>query len=72
MDNCLKPAWEFDRSTSPPSFYPAGMEVNNLVDVTRVGDIFRRYLDPASGRIHDGAEFFKRANAVLDNTEESE
>lgn len=49
-----------DQSESPPSFLPNNVDTSNLIDITGIGDSFRRYLNPNTGEIHDGAEYYKR------------
>lgn len=56
--------WVFDRTQHPPLFLPTGLDLCELVDITCVGDAWRRYLDPATGQIHDGAEYVAQARAA--------
>lgn len=51
--------YKFDPSTAPPTLLPAGLPMENLVDITRVGDPYRRFLDQITGKVHDGAEYRK-------------
>ena len=46
----------------PPICLPAYMDRSNLLDITRVGDSYRRYLDAQTGVIYDGAEYVRRAS----------
>jgi len=43
-----------------PSFLPIGINTDSLVDITRVGDCWRRFIDPNTGKVHDGAEYYKK------------
>ena len=62
----MKPRWDLDTSTTPPSFLPAGLDRSDLVDVTRLGDAFRRYLDTITGRELVGAEYYAQYLAELE------
>lgn len=55
---------EIDRSESPPSCLPSWLDKSNLVDITIVGDAFRKYFDPKTGSIHDGVEYYERAKKM--------
>lgn len=43
-----------------PICLPSNLDRSNLVDITRLGDAYRRYLDTTNGRIHDGAEYRRK------------
>lgn len=45
-----------DRISKPPICLPIGLDRGNLVDITRLGDAWRRYLDTQTGKVIDGAE----------------
>lgn len=49
-----------DTSTMPPAFYPKGLNVNDMIDITSVGDNFRIFLDPVTGKIHDGSKYYEQ------------
>lgn len=51
------PLYIADFSTEPPSFLPTDLDRGNLMDITRLGDAFRRYVDTQTGQIHDGAAY---------------
>ncbi len=40
------------------TFLPADLDRSELVDVTRIGDRFRRFIDTRTGRTHDCAEYW--------------
>ena len=44
---------EFPRSCLPREVYYA-----ELVDITAIGDSWRKYLEPSTGKIHDGAVYY--------------
>jgi hypothetical protein len=44
----------------PPSFLPADLDRSGLVDITSIGDAFRVYLDPVTGKVHDGAVYYEQ------------
>lgn len=46
----------------PPICLPSNMDRSNLLDITRVGDSYRRYMDAQTGVIYDGAEYVRRAS----------
>lgn len=50
-----------DHSEFPPSCLPSYVSRGSLIDITRVGDLWRRYLDPYSGQEHDGAVYAAEA-----------
>lgn len=50
-------AYTVDHSTMPPSCLPTRIDVRTLVDITRLGDSWRRYLDTQTGETHDGAVY---------------
>lgn len=45
----------------PSICLPSGMNRFDLVDITVIGDRWRRYLDTKTGEIHDGAVYIVRA-----------
>ena len=49
----------FDYSTTPPTCLPEGLSTFSLVDITTTGDLWRVFLDPETGVIHDGSEYAK-------------
>jgi hypothetical protein len=53
-----------DLSTMPPSCLPTDLDGSNLVDITRMGDPWRRYLDTHTGKTHDGAEYWAHAQIL--------
>ena len=56
-----EPLFEINYSTMPPSCLPTSIDQSGLIDITAIGDPWRRYLEPSTGRVHDGAEYFARA-----------
>jgi hypothetical protein len=52
-----EPLYEVDHSTMPPSCLPTRLDRSNLVDITCIGDSWRRYLDTQTGETHDGAVY---------------
>lgn len=56
-------SYVYDQSLDPPSFLPEAVhaERSRMVDVTRVGDRFRCYYDPATGKTYDGNEYAREA-----------
>ena len=57
MSTNNEPLYAVDRSTMPPSCLPAHLDRSHLVDITRIGDSWRRYLDTQTGETHDGAVY---------------
>lgn len=51
------PLYEVDHGMEPPSCLPTDLDRCNLVDITRVSDSWRRYLDSKTGQTHDGAVY---------------
>ena len=49
----------------PPACLPDGLSRGQLVDITVITDSWRRYLDPATGEVHDGAVHYERACAEI-------
>ena len=45
-----------DNSTNPPIFLPESAydKIHKMVDITCVGDTWRRFLDPETDKVHDG------------------
>lgn len=58
--------YEIDLSTCPPSCLPIGFDKSRLRDVTMIGDMWRKYVDIDTGRIHDGAVYYERAMNLRD------
>lgn len=56
-----QPRWVMDVSIDPPSFLPAGLDRSGLLDITPIGALFRKYLHPESGKIHDGQVYHNQA-----------
>jgi hypothetical protein len=58
--------YEIDRSRSPPSCLPVGLDRSNLIAITCVGDPWQKYLDIDTNEIHDSAMYFERAQATME------
>lgn len=58
MNMKSEPLYEIDRSIFPPACLPTGIDKSNLVDVTRIGDQWRKYLDTSTDKLHDCAKYF--------------
>jgi len=56
-----EPLFEVDRSRCPPSCFPTSLDKTSLVDITAVGDTWRKYMDKETGKVHDGAEYYRQA-----------
>ena len=52
-----EPLYTVDHSTMPPSCLPTNLDRSTLVDITCLGDSWRRYLDTQTGKTHDGAVY---------------
>jgi hypothetical protein len=61
--------WDCDTSDWPHSFLPANIDRTGWVDVTAIGDSWRKYLDPATGVTHDGAAYYARFQEELESLE---
>lgn len=61
-----EPLFEIDYSTAPPSCLPTSIDRSGLIDITAIGDQWRKYIDPSTGRVHDGAKYFARAQEAGD------
>lgn len=55
-----EPLFEINTSCSPPSCLPTGVKSYNLIDVTRISNSWKVYLDPDTGKVYDGAEYYKQ------------
>lgn len=49
-----------DRSVSPPSCLPVNMSDSSLIDITKIGDSWRVYLELGTGKVHDGAVYWSK------------
>lgn len=56
-----EPMYEIDHGTMPPTCFPVGMDQSNLVNVSRVGDSWARFIDTATGKEVDCAEYAEAA-----------
>ncbi len=56
--------YEEDHGTVPPICLPKGLDRSNFVDITRIGDSWRRYLDTQTGKMHDGAVYADLARRI--------
>jgi hypothetical protein len=45
---------------SIPSCLPTYISTGDLIDITRIGDRWRRYINPKTNEIHDGAVYYQR------------
>jgi hypothetical protein len=54
-----QPLFEIDESISPPSCLPVGLDMSSLVDITAIGDSWRKYLHTESSRVYDCAEYYR-------------
>lgn len=61
----MKPEYEVNRNIIPPSCLPVDLDAN-LVDITCIGDTWRRYVDAETGDIHDGAKYWAEVCALAD------
>lgn len=43
-----------------PICLPSNLDRSNLLDITTLGDAYRRYMDTRTGVIHDGAEYRRK------------
>ncbi len=67
-----QPKFTIDYSQNPPSCLPTDLDTGGLIDITRIGDGWRRYLDPRTNKEHICADHFlelQRAN-VFENANE--
>jgi hypothetical protein len=53
-----EPIYEINNSEFPPSCLPTSLDKSNLIDITCIGDQWRKYLDTSNGKVHDGAEYY--------------
>lgn len=60
----MKLEYEVNRNIMLPSCLPVGLNAE-LLDITCVGDAWRRYIDAKTGDIHDGAEYWAKACALI-------
>jgi hypothetical protein len=58
--NSEKPIFFVDHSTMPPTCLPTDVNTSNLMDVTGIGDEWKRYIDTQTGKVHDGAVYAKQ------------
>jgi hypothetical protein len=54
-------AFEMDYSTMPPSCFPVGMDRGELVNASRIGDAWARYINTRTGEEVDCAEYAEAA-----------
>lgn len=50
--------YTIDLSLTPPSCLPSDLDTEGFIDITRIGDPWRRYLNPVTGKEHDGAVYY--------------
>lgn len=55
------PQFDVDHSTMPPSCLPTDLDRSNLMDITRLGDSWKRYVDTKTGETHDGSVYIAEA-----------
>lgn len=63
-----EPRWTYtapERSGDVPSFLPTGLDISGMQDITCVSDAYKVYLDPITGKRHDGADYAREAQAEL-------
>lgn len=58
MSKPLKSKYTIDNTQFPPSCLPTSLNTQHLIDITAVGDMWRRYMDISNGKIHDGAKYY--------------
>ena len=54
-----------DHSLCPPSILPTGLDRFRLIDITEIHHAWRVYVDPESGRVHNGADYACQLAALL-------
>lgn len=52
-----------DRSSNPPTCFPDNLDTTGFIDVTNVGDTWRKFLDPKTGDIHDCSMYYVHATS---------
>ena len=48
-----------DKDAMPPICVPSDLDLTKCIEVTVMGDTWRRYLD-GTGKLHDGKKYFKQ------------
>lgn len=48
-----------DRTINPPSCIPEAVDRDSLIDITCVGDSWRKYIDQRTGEVHDGEKYWQ-------------
>ena len=62
-------AFKVNRILTPPSCLPADLDPSRLMDITALGDPWRRYVDPETKEVHDCAKYWNEAQ-LTQNIEE--
>jgi hypothetical protein len=67
----LKRDYDFEIGIRGPdqakTCFPFGMNVSGWIEVTRVGDLWARFLNPQTGEEFDCAEYAKRMQSIVDD-----
>ena len=53
--------FEVNTTEAPHTCFPVDLDTGELVNITPVGSVWGRFLDPATGTIHDCAEYYEAA-----------
>ena len=51
--------WKSYQDRSGFVFLPVDMDESTLLDITEMGDFFKKFLDPITNEIHDCEEYYK-------------
>lgn len=65
MTTRSEPMYEVDHSTMPPSCLPTHLDRSSLVDITKLSDSWRVYLDTRTGQTHDGAVYAEEMRRLI-------
>lgn len=56
----IREEWIVSDATIPRQCFPAALDTTGFIDVSQVIDYWAKFVDPATGQLHDCAEYAAR------------
>ena len=59
--------YEINKSGRVPTCFPARLDTSEFIDITTAGDTWAKFLDTATGKVHDCADYYDAAMKQLES-----
>lgn len=54
-----EPPYVLNTDSIPPSFLPSGLDMKDLIDITKTTDRYKVFMNIKTGEVHDGLKYFE-------------